>query len=66
MKSEPPHDSYFLLFAETGAMGFLCFWTPVVYLTGRLLLGCMYSLYDNEKVILSTLGVSLLFPCFSL
>jgi len=59
MKSEAPHDSCFLLLTQTAVIGFLSFWIPAAYLTGRLLLASRYSFYDDEKRILLTPGASL-------
>ena len=55
-----PHDTYFLLLQQIGLIGFLCFWFPIIYLIWKLLINCKHCTHENDKVMLLSLGVSLL------
>lgn len=58
--SKSPHDTYFLLLQQIGIIGFLCFWLPIIYLTWKLLINCKYCIHNNDKVVLLSLGATLL------
>lgn len=57
---ETAHDTFFLLMTQTGIIGAVCFWLPVVYVGGRLLIYSRSRIYETKKVIFLTLGVSLI------
>lgn len=57
---ETAHDTFFLLMTHTGIIGAACFWLPVIYVSGRLLINSRSRLYEKNKVIFLTLGVSLI------
>ncbi len=55
-----PHDTFFILLTQTGIMGTIFFWLPIIYIGSKLIINSTNHLYANNKVILLTLGVSLL------
>jgi len=55
-----PHDTFLLLMTQTGIIGTLCFWAPVIYLSSTLLIRSRNPLYEKNRIIMLTLGISLL------
>lgn len=58
-REKTAHDSYFSVLTQTGVIGFLCFWCPIVYLASKLLIRCKQCSNETEKVIRLTIGVFL-------
>lgn len=57
---EAPHDTYFLLLQQTGILGFICFWIPIIYLTWNLTIKCKRSTRKLEKSIFLALTGTIL------
>jgi hypothetical protein len=58
--SKAPHDSFFLLLQQTGLLGFISFWGPIIFLAGKALMRARSTGSAEERAIFLALGATLL------